>query len=1001
MSDRMTPIPFSELMEWIFHEKKKYGTIFGINNFFINKDNQILNIFNEKIETPFGPAAGPHTQLAQNIITAYLTGCRYFELKTVQTLDGEDLPVEKPCILAHDECYNVEWSTELRVQEAFEEYVKAWYILKLLSQEFSLGSPEGFVFNMSVGYDFNGIKSDKINNFIVGLQDASETEIWQECQSYTLNNLKQFKNIDEKYVLNISSKISSSITLSTLHGCPAYEIQKIASYLIEDKKLNTFVKCNPTLLGYDFARKTLDTMGYDYLSFDDHHFKEDLQYDDAVAMFRKLHLLALANKVNFGLKLTNTFPVEIKNSELPGNEMYMSGKSLYPLTLALTEKISKEFQGELKISYSGGADFFNIDKIFQAGIWPITIATTLLKTGGYKRALQIAEKLKKIDYTQKYIINNEALSILKKESLKDKNHLKSIKAIPDYKINKKVPLIDCFIAPCETGCPIHQDIPKYIQLVSQGNYIEALKVITKKNPFPFVTGTICNHPCMNKCNRIACDESVNIRDIKLQAVEKSFKDLIKEINEKKKPNKTNIKVAIIGGGTTGLSTAYFLTKAGISTTIFEKKESLGGIIKHVIPEFRISNESLNNDIELIKALGVNIKLNSHENSVKSLQKDGFKYIVFAIGSWKPGKLNLQEGTSLNVIEFLERLKKQDKTLSLGANVVIIGGGNSAMDAARAANRIKNVENVSLVYRRTKKYMPADIEELELTLSEGIEFKELLSPLKLLDNKLICEVMSLGKPDEKGRKIPISSGKYIEIIADTVISAVGEKIDTSIYSSNDIKISDDGFPLVNLITLETSLKDVYVAGDGYRGPATVVEGIADATKVAQSILEKECLLSSQSHPIGKNLKNNSIIDKKGVLSKKLTGIDECSRCLQCSTLCEICVDVCPNRANISIKVKGRDGSQIIHIDKMCNECGNCETFCPYISAPYKDKFTLFRTLDDFNNSKNSGFVIKNNNFVHVRLENNILDINLNSNNSSLPKDIENIIRTVINDYNYML
>ena len=195
MGDKMTPIPFKDLMEWIIAENENSSKIFGVSKFFKKQDEKTLAIFGEKIETPFGPAAGPATQLAQNIIAAYVSGCRFFELKTVQTLDGEDLPVSKPCIRAEDECYNVEWSTELRVEEAYEEYVKAWFALKLLSKELALGSPEGFIFNMSVGYDFEGISSPKIDNFIMGLKDAISSNIWKECREYVLENIGRFQNI--------------------------------------------------------------------------------------------------------------------------------------------------------------------------------------------------------------------------------------------------------------------------------------------------------------------------------------------------------------------------------------------------------------------------------------------------------------------------------------------------------------------------------------------------------------------------------------------------------------------------------------------------------------------------------------------------------------------------------------------------------------------------------------------------------------------------------------
>ena len=164
MSDIMRPMSFGHLMSWILEEYKKTGAIFGVSDPVKHDNGQALPIFDEKIEAPFGPAAGPNTQLAQNIVAAYVAGARFFELKTVQVMDGPELAacVNKPCIAAGDECYNCEWSTELYVAQAYGEYVKAWVACKLLAREYGLGDPDAFVFNMSVGYDLAGIKSEKI-----------------------------------------------------------------------------------------------------------------------------------------------------------------------------------------------------------------------------------------------------------------------------------------------------------------------------------------------------------------------------------------------------------------------------------------------------------------------------------------------------------------------------------------------------------------------------------------------------------------------------------------------------------------------------------------------------------------------------------------------------------------------------------------------------------------------------------------------------------------------
>lgn len=544
MSDIMKPIPFAELMQWVLTEYKNQKTIFGVTDIYRHENNKTLPIFTEQIETPFGPAAGPHTQLAQNLIAAYVGGSRFFEVKTVQIIDGEDLPVSKPCIAAEDECYNVEWSTELRVPQAFEEYVKAWFAIKLLSKTLGLGSENGFVFNMSVGYDLAGIKSEKINKYIDGMKDASGSDVWQECTAWAKQNLDAL-NLDAAYVDAINPHICTSITLSTLHGCPPDEIERIATYLINEKKLNTYIKCNPTLLGYEFARKTMDAMGYDYIVFDDHHFNADLHFADAEPMFHRLLALADKNAVEFGVKLTNTFPVTIAAGELPGEEMYMSGKSLYPLSISLAEKIEKAFDGKLRVSYSGGADIYNIDKIYATGIWPITLATTLLKPGGYNRLKPMAQKLAAMPYNAFDGVDVAALTALAAEAKKDAHHIKPVKPLPIRKMEKSVPLTDCFVAACSEGCPINQDIPTYLDLVSQGKYAEALAVICEKNPLPFITGTICSHRCQSKCTRNFYEEPVHIRDAKLKAAQEGMDAFISTLTPAAKRSEN---VAIIGGG---------------------------------------------------------------------------------------------------------------------------------------------------------------------------------------------------------------------------------------------------------------------------------------------------------------------------------------------------------------------------------------------------------------------------------------------------------------------
>ena len=990
MSDRMTPIPFRELMEWVMTEYPK-GSVFGVKRPYTPVPGKLLSLFGETMETPFGPAAGPNTQLAQNIVAAYYAGARFFELKTVQIMDGDELAacIGKPCIVAKDECYNCDWSTELTVPEALCEYVKAWFMLKLFTKEYGWGDPNGFIFNMSVGYDFAGITSPKIDAFLEGLKNAKTTAIWAECTEWARANLPRFRNVDESYLDSINPRVCTSVTLSTLHGCPPQEIEKIASYLIGVKKLHTFVKCNPTILGYAYARKTLDDLGFDYVAFDEHHFNEDLQYADAVPMFTRLLALAKENGVTFGLKLSNTFPVDVKQGELPSNEMYMSGRALYPLTIEMAKRMSEAFDGKLRLSFSGGVDAFNIAPLFTAGIWPITLATTILKPGGYQRLLQLGRIVDALPYEPFTGVKVGAVALLSKQARASVRNTKPMKPQPARKIGEKVPLFDCFLSPCTKGCPIGQDIPQYIEMVGKGNYGGALKLIVEKNPLPFITGTICPHHCADKCTRSFYEESVRIRRAKLTAAENGLDALWKDLKPRAPNGK---KVAVIGGGPAGMAAAFFLARQGASVTLFEKRDRLGGIVRFVIPTFRIGADAIDRDETILKAMGVEVFTNTPAPNADALFGQGYTDLVYAVGAWAEGKMPLEKGEARNVIRFLEE-SKAGTLGDLGENVIVVGGGNTAMDAARAAKRAKGVKRVRLVYRRTARYMPADEEELALAEEDGVEFCELLAPVALEDGKLLCGVMQLGAPDASGRRSPAETGETVTLPCDTLIAAVGEKVETKIFADNGVALDARGRVIVDRNGL-TSRAHVYVVGDCSRGPATVVEGIRDARTAADAIVG---LYSYEICACGETTED-ACEKKHGILKDYEQAEKERERCLNCGTVCECCVQVCPNRANVAIKVPGKEKPQILHVDRMCNECGNCLVFCPYDSKPYKEKFTLFATEAEFMGSENKGFLPVSDRVVKLRLDE-VRTADLDR--DAIDPDAKALIETVLKDYRYLI
>ena len=361
------------------------------------------------------------------------------------------------------------------------------------------------------------------------------------------------------------------------------------------------------------------------------------------------------------------------------------------------------------------------------------------------------------------------------------------------------------------------------------------------------------------------------------------------------------------------------------------------------------------------------------------------------------KSGLESGMPKNALEFLAEFKQTDGKVSLGKHVVVIGGGNTAMDTARAAKRNAGVEYVYLVYRRTRRYMPADEEELVMALEDGVEFKELLSPVKLENGQLLCKVMQLSDYDVSGRRGVTETGETVWVPADTVIAAVGEKVPTDWYQANGLAVSEKGRLYVDEKTLKTSDDNVYAAGDGLYGPATVVEAIRDGRKVAEAIAGEVL-----ARDFDKLAEEEKVYAKRGVLKEEQKETKEAGRCLGCSTICENCVEVCPNRANIAIQVPGMEKHQIIHVDYLCNECGNCKSFCPYSSAPYLDKFTLFATEADMENSKNQGFAVLNQETrrCKVRFFGKTF-IWEPEKPAGLPDGLGRMIETVCRDYSYLI
>ncbi len=1011
MSDVMKVQPFDVLLNWILTELEENQSIFGIHRSLFytpQKDAPYAtnNLFGHYLATPIGPGAGPHTQLAQNIVCAWLSGARFIELKTVQIMDELEIP--RPCIDMADEGYNVEWSQELKLDQSVGEYVNAWVLIHILRQVLGFDVPFGTIFNMSVGYDLEGVQSPPMTRFMDRLADASE-EI-AAIQALLRVKFPRFGDVE------IPSQITDNVTLSTMHGCPPDEIEKIARYLLQERGLHTTVKLNPTLLGKDEVMRILhDRLGYEGIHIPDRVFAHDLQYGRAVELIKSLKETAAECGLTFGVKLSNTLAMANHRDALPGDEMYMSGRALYPVTINLFHKLSQEFGGDLNVSYSAGADALNLTAILAAGALPVTAVSDLLKPGGYSRFLQYLANLERdmrdLGASSLEELAQDRSASLEREAARALDDLRYKKQYHPHglpKVESELALFDCVTAPCSAQCAVCQDVPEYAWLIAQGECDRALDVILSRNPLPGVTGYVCPHLCQTRCTRNNYDEPVAIRSLKRFATEHG--DV-----RTRQADKTGHKVAVIGSGPAGLSAAYFLALNGVAVTVYEAQDQVGGMLA-IAPTFRLPETVVREDIERIERLGVQIE-RSHPitSPPEALLSAGFDAVYVGSGAQGDAHLGIEgeDGDGVyHALDFLRRVRLGER-VELGSQVLVVGGGNSAMDAARCARRLVD-GLVTIVYRRTREEMPADEEEIEDALVEGVALQELVSPTRIVLREgrvvaLECMRNELGEPGADGRRRPVPvAGSEFQIEADAVVTAIGQMPDVAFLDGSAVSLHKNKTVIVDPETGLAGGEWVYAGGDAVRGSATIIEACADGRRAAEAICrqlgvgfdlpdvqfptlsedEIARVKRARAEKTSQSARETLPIEQRGgfdLVEATLTekaALAEAARCVQCSTFCDKCVEVCPNRANYTVavspvsltlptlsceqgqlKVNGQrafrieQARQIVHVDDFCNECGNCATFCVHDGKPYQEKPRLFLVEGDFEQETDNAFYVE--------------------------------------------
>ncbi len=397
-------------------------------------------------------------------------------------------------------------------------------------------------------------------------------------------------------------------------------------------------------------------------------------------------------------------------------------------------------------------------------------------------------------------------------------------------------------APCQAACPVGTNAGLYVSLIAQGRYDEALQVASEPNPFPAICGRVCTAPCEDVCRRGEFDAPIAIRDLKRFATDHGTPT-------KRRITLPRLKyqehVAIVGSGPTGLSAAYYLARRGYGVTVFDAMPVAGGMMAIGIPEYRLPRAELNRDIDAIRELGVEIRLNTaigRDFTLDDLQ-EMYDVVLLAVGAQRSQRLDIPGEDELKGVipatTFLKQFNLEPET-QLTGEVAVVGGGSTAMDAARSALRA-GASKVHILYRRSRAEMPAQVEEIRAALEEGIYLHELTIPVKILGRQgrvraLQCQKMALGAPDEKGRRrpVPIPNSEF-EMPSDTILVAIGEAPDPSFLpKGTSIEVSAWGGLLINQTTLATGAPGIFAAGDVTYGPKTIIHAAAHGRKAAQNI-----------------------------------------------------------------------------------------------------------------------------------------------------------------------